>query len=121
MAPHRHGWIDRSAMSLSGLCLVHCLAGSVLLSTISISGGLLSHSFHFFGLLFALPLAAYALVRGVRQHGRVTVVLLGGLGLALMALSLFVGHGTGVEIGMSVTGVVALGCAHLLNLRWSRH
>ena len=121
MAPQRYGWIDRSAMSLSGLCLVHCLAGSVLLSTISISGGLLNHSFHFFGLMLALPLAAYALVRGVRQHGRVSVIVLGGIGLALMTLSLLVGHGTALEIGMSVLGVVGLGAAHLLNMRWSRH
>jgi hypothetical protein len=120
MAQHSHNWIDRSAMSLSGLCLVHCLAGAVLLSALSISGGLLSHQVHAWGLGLALPLAAFGLWRGVARHGRMAVALLGAAGLALMAASLLVAHGTIAEIAASVIGVLMLGTAHWLNLRWSR-
>ena len=119
MTPHRDSWIDRSAMSLSGLCLIHCLAGSVLLAGLSATGGFWSHSVHVVGLGIALPLAAFGLVRGVRRHRRVLVLALGGIGLSLMAGSLLLPHGR-VEIALSITGVALLAAAHLLNLRWSR-
>ena len=107
-------------MGLSGLCVVHCLAGSVLLAGLSATGGLWNHSVHAVGLALALPLAAFALVRGFRLHHRHLVAVLGGTGLALMAASLAIAHGTLAEIAVSVTGVLALATAHLLNLRWSR-
>lgn len=119
MTPRRDSWIDRSAMSLSGLCLVHCLAGSVLLAGVSATGGLWGHSVHAFGLGIALPLAAIGLVRGTRRHRRGIVLALGGAGLALMAASLLLPHGTN-EIAVSIAGVLLLATAHLLNLRWSR-
>ena len=96
MTPHRDSWIDRSAMSLSGLCLVHCLAGSLLLAGLSATGGFFSHWVHVVGLGIALPLAAVGLVRGARRHRRGAVLALGGVGLALMAVSLLLPHG-GVE------------------------
>ena len=118
MASRVQSWIDRSALGLSGLCLLHCLAGAVLLSVLSVGGGLLSHTIHAWGLALALPLAAFGLWRGYRLHTRWQVIALGTAGLALMLASLFVGHGTVIEIGASVLGVGMLGTAHLLNLRW---
>ncbi len=119
MTTRLSGWIDRSAMGLSGLCLIHCLAGSVLLAGLSATGGFWSHSVHVVGLGIALPLAAFGLVRGARRHRRGLVLALGGVGLALMAASLLIPHG-GSEIAVSVLGVALLASAHLLNLRWSR-
>lgn len=120
MASPDHNWLDRSAMGLSGLCVVHCLAGSVLLAALSATGGLWNHEVHAIGLAIALPLAIFALVRGVRLHNRHLVVVLGGTGLVLMTGSLFLAHGGWAEIAMSVSGVLLLASAHLLNLRWSR-
>jgi len=117
---NRGGWIDRSAMGLSGLCLVHCLAGSLLLAVLSATGGLMwSHEVHMVGLLVAMPLAAVGLWRGVRRHGRWLVAALGGMGLGFMAGALFAAHGATSEIFYTVLGVSLLGAAHLLNLRWS--
>ncbi len=108
-------------MGLSGLCVIHCLAGSVLLAGLSATGGLWNHGVHAVGLAIALPLALFALFRGFRLHHRVLVAVLGASGLALMAGSLFLLHGSVLEIGASVAGVLMLAMAHLLNLRWSRH
>ena len=108
-------------MGLSGLCVIHCLAGSVLLAGLSVTGGLFNHEFHAIGLALALPLAAFALVRGVRIHRRYIVTVLGGIGLVLMATSLAFIHGSFIEIAVSITGVLLLASAHLLNMRWSRH
>ena len=107
-------------MGLSGLCVVHCLAGSVLLAGLSATGGLWNHEVHAIGLALAVPLALFALFRGFRLHHRFVVAVLGGSGLALMAGSLFLAHGSATEVGASVAGVLMLATAHLLNLRWSR-
>lgn len=115
----RTTWIDRSALGLSGLCLVHCLAGSLLFAVMSIGGGLWSHNVHMIGLAMALPLAAFGLWRGVQLHGRWLVAAVGGLGIGLMAGALFAAHGAAAEVFYTVLGVSMLGVAHLLNLRWS--
>lgn len=112
--------MDRSAIGLSGLCLVHCLTGSLLLAVLSVTGGFIwSHEVHAIGLLLAMPLAGFALWRGVRRHGRWLAAALGGLGLGFMAGALLTGHGQTSEIFYTVIGVSLLGMAHLLNLRWS--
>ena len=119
MASRPASWLDRLALTLSGLCLVHCLAGSVLLAVASVGGGFFSHQVHAVGLALALPLAMFALWHGFQQHDRYTVLVLGGCGVILMAVSLAVGHGSS-ETMLSVAGVSLLAAAHLLNLRWSR-
>lgn len=113
-------WIDRSALGLSGLCLVHCLAGSLLLAALSVTGGFLwSHQVHMVGLAFAIPLAAFGLWRGVARHGRWLIAAIGGLGIGLMAGALVAAHGAAAEVFYTVLGVTLLGVAHFLNLRWS--
>jgi hypothetical protein len=120
MPPRFSSFLDKSALTLSGLCLVHCLAGSLLLTVFALSGDWLGHNVHLVGLLLAMPLAAVALWRGVKLHGRIGVALLGMVGIALMALSLLVSHGELAEVVVSVIGVCLLAAAHLWNLRASR-
>jgi uncharacterized membrane protein len=115
----RSRWIDRSALGLSGLCLVHCLVGSLLVAALSATGGIWSHQIHMVGLAIAIPLAGFGLWRGIQKHGRWLVAAVGGLGLGLMAGALFAAHGAAAEVFYTVLGVSLLGLAHLLNLRWS--
>jgi hypothetical protein len=112
--------LDKSAMTLSGLCLVHCLAGSLVLTVFAAGSGWLGHDVHLIGLMIALPLAAFALWRGVAVHHKIGVAVLGAAGIALMTVSLFVGHGDAAEILLSVVGVTLLGLAHWWNLTASR-
>ena len=111
-----HRWLDLSAITLSGLCILHCLAGSLLLAAAAAGADWLGHDAHVWGLALALPLAALALGRGLRRHGRVPVAIIGAGGLLLMAGSLFAGHG-GAELALSLTGVGLLAVAHIWNLR----
>jgi hypothetical protein len=115
-----NSFLDKSAMTLSGLCLVHCLAGSLLLTVFAAGGDWLGHDVHLVGLIIALPLAAFALWRGVAVHHRIGVAVLGAAGIALMAASLFVGHGHQAEVLLSVIGVSLLGLAHYWNLNAAR-
>lgn len=113
-------WIDRSAISLSGLCVLHCLIGALTMTMLASVGGVWSHKVHAIGLIVAAPLAVVALWRGVARHGRRAAAALGGGGLSLMAASVTLGHGHAGELATSLAGVTLLGIAHLLNLRWSR-
>lgn len=109
--------IDRLAIGLSGLCLLHCMAGFVLLSLFALGGDLLDHRVHVVGLALAMPLAAVALWRGWRQHGRASIAAFGVAGLAIMAASLVVDHGQMTEMLVSMAGVSVLAVAHWRNLR----
>lgn len=117
MANHPSSLLDRVAIGLSGLCLLHCLAGFVLLTLFALTGDWLDHRVHVIGLLLAMPLAAVALWRGWRRHGRLPIGLLGMLGLAVMTASLVVAHGGGSEMLVSMLGVGLLAAAHWWNMK----
>ena len=117
----RRLWVDRSAVGLSALCLLHCLAGAIILSLLSISGSyLMTHEIHAIGLLLAMPLAVVGLWRGYLSHRRWRAPLIGGAGLAFMALALAAAHGQLAEMSLTMVGVFLLGAAHMLNMRWVR-
>ena len=88
------GRLDRIAMGLSGLCLVHCLATAILLGLLASAGGFLgSHVIHEVGLTLAMLLGSVALGRGILEHGFMMPSAVGGLGLGVMAGALSVPHG----------------------------
>lgn len=109
--------LDRLAIGLSGLCLLHCMAGFVMLTLFALGGDLLDHRVHVVGLALAMPLAAVALWRGWRQHGRGSIAAFGAAGLGIMAASLMVDHGHFSEMLVSMVGVTLLAVAHWRNLR----
>jgi hypothetical protein len=93
------------------------MAGFVMLSLFALSGDLLDHRVHVVGLALAMPLAAVALWRGWRKHGRGWIAGVGVAGLAVMAASLVIEHGNVVEMLVSMIGVTLLAWAHWRNLR----
>ena len=107
--------LDRIAIGLSGLCLVHCVATAVALALVSAVGGFLGAPIiHEVGLTLAMLLGAFALVRGVFDHGYMMPSAIGGLGLGVMAGALTMAHdGTEALYTMVGVGIVALG--HRLN------
>ena len=113
----RTGAIDRLAIGLSGLCLVHCVASAVLLTLLASASGLLLHPiFHEAGLTVAILLGLIGLGRGIRQHGFMLPAAIGGLGLGVMAGALTLGHGSDESL-YSVVGVLILALGHDLNRR----
>ena len=82
----RSGMLDRLAIGLSGLCLVHCVASAVLVDDARSAGGLLLDPVvHEFGLMLAIVSASLGLGRGILQHGFMMPVAIGSLGLGTMA------------------------------------
>jgi hypothetical protein len=107
--------LDRLAMGLSGLCLVHCLATAVLLGLISAAGGILGAPIiHEVGLTLAMALGSVALGRGIFEHGFMMPSAVGGLGLGVMAGALTLPH-DGTEAVYTVVGVLILALGHRLN------
>lgn len=107
--------LDRVAIGLSGLCLVHCLATAVLLGLLASAGGLLGAEWiHEVGLSLAMVLGAVALGHGVLQHGFMLPSAVGGLGLGVMAGALTMPH-DGSEALFTIIGVGILALGHQLN------
>jgi len=88
-----------------------------MLSLFALGGDLLDHRVHVVGLALAMPLAAVALWRGWRKHGRGWIAAVGAVGLLVMAASLVIEHGHVVEMLVSMIGVSLLAVAHWRNLR----
>lgn len=113
---NRSSRVDRLAVALSGLCLVHCVATAVLLGLFSVAGGLLGLPIiHEAGLGLAMVLGAIALGRGLFEHGFVMPGAVGALGLAVMAKALTLPH-DGTEARYTVVGVMILALGHRLNM-----
>lgn len=109
--------LDRLAIALSGLCLVHCLATTVLLALFSAAGGLVfSPWIHETGLMLAIAMGVIALGRGMWEHGYMMPSAIGSLGLGVMAGALAVPHG-GEETIYTLLGVGLLALGHDLNRR----
>lgn len=107
--------LDRMAIGLSGLCLVHCLATSVLLALVASAGSTLGAGWiHEVGLGLAMVMGAIALGRGILEHGYAMPSAVGGLGLGVMAGALTLPH-NGTEALYTVVGVAILALGHRLN------
>lgn len=107
--------LDRMAIGLSGLCVVHCLATSVLLALLASAGSMLGADWiHEIGLGLAMIMGAIALGRGVLEHGYSMPSAVGGLGLGVMAGALTLPH-DGTEALYTVVGVGILALGHRLN------
>lgn len=104
------------AIWLSGLCVAHCIASTVLLAVLSSAGGLLDPHIHEFGLLLAIGLGVIALGRGIVTHGYMMPSAVGGLGLGVMAGALSLPH-DGTETMWTLIGVGLLALGHDLNRR----
>jgi hypothetical protein len=109
------GRLDRLAVGLSGLCLVHCLATTVALALLSAAGGFFGAPIiHEIGLSLAMIMGAIALGRGIVEHGYAMPSAVGALGLGVMAGALTLPH-DGSEALYTVIGVAILALGHRLN------
>jgi len=113
--------LDRIAMGLSGLCVLHCAATAVLLGLLASAGHVIgSPVIHETGLVLAMIFGGFALVRGVREHGFMLPAAVGFSGLSVMAYALTLPEG-GPEPVYTVAGVMILALGHRLNLMAAAH
>ncbi len=118
LPPRDDSWLDRVAIAISGICVVHCAASAILLALLASASSVLANPlFHEIGLVVAILLGVVALGRGWRAHRRGLPFALGAAGLATMAFALTLPHAGGVETIVTLIGVGVLALGHRLNLR----
>ena len=108
--------LDRIAMGISGLCLVHCLTTTILLTVISSAGGLLNPAIHEVGLTLAIGFGVIALGRGIMSHGYMMPAVVGAFGIGVMAGALSLPHSE-FEVFWTLVGVSLVALGHDLNRR----
>jgi len=108
---------DASAVALSSLCLLHCLALPLLAALLPLFGAWSETEWvHGVFVLIAAPLTSYALWRAHRQRPLpIALWLLAGSGLALLLAGACGGLGERAETPLTVAGSLALAGAHLWN------
>jgi cytochrome c biogenesis factor len=118
--------LDRVAILLSGVCVLHCLLAPVaitLLPLLTLGLGGEEH-FHELMLWVVLPVSTLGLALGWRQHRRGEILLLGAASMALLTFAATWGHHHlphAMEALLTVIGSLALAAAHVLNFRLLRH
>ena len=115
--------LDRLAIALSALCLLHCLAIPLaVLAAPAVTAWLsgTETAMHWALLALAVPLSIWAYSRGYRRHGGVAATVLGGLGLALMLVGVSHLLATNWEIPLTLVGVVMVSVGHGMNIHRCR-
>ncbi|MFM8354784.1 MAG: MerC domain-containing protein [Gammaproteobacteria bacterium] len=111
---------DKAAITLSAVCLLHCLALPVALLLAPTLGPAVlgtESPVHWLLLALATPVSAYALWHGYSEHGRRMAPLLGAIGIVIMFTAVSHVFDRALETLLTVAGVTVLLVAHAMNLR----
>jgi|TARA_B100001540_G_scaffold316109_1_gene345089 putative Mn2+ efflux pump MntP len=116
---------DKTAISLSALCLVHCLLVPSFLVFLS---GYVSLSYnneliHYAILFIAIPVSIYALITGVRNHNSFSFLYLGLIGIISLILAVTLGAQIWGEVGekvLTTVGALLVAISHFKNYRLCR-
>ena len=116
---------DKTAISLSAICLAHCLLVPSFLVLLS---GYLSISYdneliHYVILFLAIPVSIYALIKGVRNHRTYQYLALGLMGLFFLIFAVTLGVQLWGELGeksLTVIGASSVALSHFKNYRLCR-
>lgn len=117
---------DKTAVGLSFVCAIHCLAMPILVTVLPALSGLpfADESFHFWMILAVIPISVYALSLGCKKHKRYRFLIIGFVGLTFMGSAVILGHDYLGEMGektLTVIGVVIVAIGHMLNFRSCQH
>lgn len=119
------GILDRSAIVLSVICAMHCLAVplSVAIVPMASTYWFAGEHFHFLLLYLVLPTSALAICLGCRRHRTFRVIAWGSAGLGLLVVGALLGHdrlGELGEKGLTLLGAGFVVLAHVHNFRLCR-
>ncbi|RBP52741.1 MerC domain-containing protein [Arenicella xantha] len=115
--------LDKLAIFLSGICLVHCLVAPILITLlpiVSLSVTVEEVLFHQLLLWLVIPTSVVGLFLGCRKHRRWSIVITGGAGMAILIAVATFGHswfGLTGEKWVTTLGGLVLACSHFLNYR----
>ena len=119
--------IDNLGITISAACAIHCVLLPAILIVAPYSF-FASHEFHETLIYFILPFAAVAFFLGCKKHGDYKVLIMGSIGIILLATSLVIHEVFHSEqhseefmvILITIAGSVTLIFSHLRNARLCR-
>ena len=118
--------LDRSAVGLSFLCVLHCLAMPLMLilaPSLVVLPFLGDERIHLLLVFLVLPTSSIALSLGCRHHGLKHVLVWGFTGIGILMLAAFIGEEALGELGetiLTVIGSVLVAIGHILNFKCCR-
>ena len=115
--------LDKIAVGLSGLCLLHCLLLPFVVALLPFLGQFDNDHMHKELLLFVFPVSVIALGVGFRRHGQVSVIYWGTAGLVILMIGALVVHdafGLLADRIMTVAGSFVLAFTHYRNFRLAK-
>jgi len=116
---------DKSAITLSFLCIVHCLALPVVVVLLPVIAtfNLQDEVVHWWMLFAVVPISLYALTMGCKKHKNYNVMAFGLLGLVILIVTPFLGHdllGESGESLLTTIGALVIAGGHVINQRLCR-
>ena len=111
-------WLDGTAVVLSALCLVHCLALPLVVAGVPFLAQFADTHLHYQVLVLVIPLSVIALAIGFRRHRDARIVAAGALGMLLLVIGATVAH---TQLGLmadrifTIAGSLVLATAHFFN------
>lgn len=118
-------WVDRFAIGVSALCVLHCLVTPLLILALpSLASSIIAgESLHIWLVYAVIPSSVFALTLGCKQHKRRLFMVLGGIGLVSLLLGVNVealGLDHHWEQIFTIAGASLVALAHALNFRQCR-
>ncbi|MDG1125646.1 MAG: MerC domain-containing protein [Pseudomonadales bacterium] len=119
------GTMDKSAIGLSIACVLHCLTLPIVLVMIPSLSGLwfADESFHVILIYVIVPISVVAIFLGCKRHRSVSVFAYAALGLAVLIVTVVLGHALLGELGekaLTVVGAALITASHIKNFRLCR-
>ena len=110
---------DKLAISLSAICVLHCLfmPSFLILSSWFAAFSIDNEFIHYAILIVAIPVSAFALIRGFKNHKKLSYFVNGFFGLSLLVFAVLAAGITG-EIGeksLTLLGSLFVIYAHYKN------
>ncbi len=114
--------IDKYAITLSALCIVHCLALPVLMVLLPSLAvlPLQQEAFHIAMVVCVIPTSIYALTMGCRKHKSTSIVYIGAVGLSVLVAAVILGESNLSEVGeklLTTVGALIIAFAHVRNYK----
>jgi hypothetical protein len=115
-------YLDRIAITLSTICIVHCLAMPLVIAMLPIAAITFGSDGHFHALMLWLvvPTSAVGFALGYRVHAKAGIVAAGMAAVAILAVVALWGHDAWdatSEVVVNVAASLVLASAHWRNFR----
>lgn len=114
--------IDRSAITISTLCLIHCLVLPIIATSLPVLGVLAETEWlHRLFVVMTIPLALIAFLPPLNTRYKYVMRTLACSGVALLAAGAFVEAWHDYETQLTVFGALLIGVAHICRIVYRRH